>query len=405
MKDSFFLIVSAVFPPEPVVSAKLSCDLATSIANHESVTVISPFPTRPYGFKFTGPDKPYRFKHYQLQSYTCPESNMIGRLKETYSFGKACYQFISEHHLEISAIYSNTWPLFAQYYTVKAAKKFNIPVIIHVQDIYPESLSNKLPLGKSIVNAILMPIDRYAARYASKIITISEKMRSYFAKTRKVDINKTFVVQNWQDEQDFIKYHQQAIAHSKSNEPFTFMYLGNIGPVAGIDVLIEGFACANLNNCRLVIAGSGSAKELLQQKAASLNRADIEFWPVPDGQVQQIQACADVMLLPMKKGASASSVPSKLPAYMLSKKPVLTCVDAGSDISDIVEQGNCGWVIAPENVMLLAEKMEQVAGLPADELKTMGNNGFNYAMQHFSKAENLKKLLNIVDSILPKKAI
>ena len=36
------------------------------------------------------------------------------------------------------------------------------------------------------------------------------------------------------------------------------MYLGNNGPVAGVEFLIESFFKANIFNSKLIIAGSGS---------------------------------------------------------------------------------------------------------------------------------------------------
>lgn len=49
---SNILIISAVFSPEPVVSAKLSEDIANELGLSNEVTVIAPKPTRPLGFKF-----------------------------------------------------------------------------------------------------------------------------------------------------------------------------------------------------------------------------------------------------------------------------------------------------------------------------------------------------------------
>lgn len=43
------LIVTAVFPPEPVVSAQISYDLATELSKKYNVTVLCPPPTRPNG--------------------------------------------------------------------------------------------------------------------------------------------------------------------------------------------------------------------------------------------------------------------------------------------------------------------------------------------------------------------
>ena len=46
----------------------------------------------------------------------------------------------------------NSWPIFAQYITVKTSNKYNIPIITHIQDVYPESLNVKMPLfGRFLV--------------------------------------------------------------------------------------------------------------------------------------------------------------------------------------------------------------------------------------------------------------
>lgn len=390
------LIISAVFPPEPVVSANLSFDIANKLADDNRVTVISPKPTRPFGFKFDKQFKNQKFKHFQLNSYTCSESKLFGRLRESYSFGKYSYKYIFDNHKQIDLVYINTWPLFADYFTVKAAKQFNIPVINHVQDIYPEALSSKLPVFSPLVNFLLLPIDKYILKNASKIIAISNNMKEYLAQTRGIEKEKIEVVQNWQDENSFIEFSRTLRKISGNNNPFTFMYLGNIGPVAGIDILVEAFSSANIKNSRLVIAGSGSMKETLQRKVVDQHLKAIEFWDVPDGKVPEIQDQADVMLLPIKKGAASSSVPSKLPAYMFSKKAIISCVDENSATASVIKSSNCGWVLPPENSNALAEKLIEVVVFEKSILFEMGMNGFNYALNTLSKKNNLNKLINIL---------
>ena len=71
--------------PEPVVSAQLSEDIANELAVNHKVTVISPKPTRPFGFKFLRKDINKSYSLINLDSYTCPESNFYGRFKESYS--------------------------------------------------------------------------------------------------------------------------------------------------------------------------------------------------------------------------------------------------------------------------------------------------------------------------------
>lgn len=397
--NEYILIISAVFPPEPVVSAKLSMDLYMGLKERGyDVKVIHPQPTRPFGFKLeTVTNGDMGEDEVVLDSFVCPQSSLMGRIRESWSFGKACSKYIKYHHRDISCIYANAWPMFSQRSIVKTSIKYGIPCVIHVQDVYPESLTNKMKgYDSEIIQYFLLPIDKYILKKCTNVIAISEKMKEYLIKTRGIYDKKVKVVINWQDEKNFLGYKDYT-DHQRKGEKFTFMYMGNIGPVAGVDLLLDAFLEAKLTDSRLVIAGSGSTKELLREKAK--DNQNIEFWDVPNGKVPEIQSKADCMLLPIKKGAASSSIPSKLPAYMFSAKPIIGCMDTDSDTADAINQAECGWVIEPENVQLLAEKMKTVAALDAAYLKEYGDKALKYGLEHFSKSENLRKLTDVIVTV------
>lgn len=399
MNSKNILIVSSVFPPEPVVSANLSYDIAVELSKKNNVTVISPFPTRPFGFKFLKKNINSSFSLINLNSYTCPEFNIFGRFMESYSFGKACSNYIKKNKNHIDIIYINTWPIFAQYLTVKEAYKFGIPIITHIQDVYPESLSAKIPRLAFIFNLIFISIDKIILKKSKKIIAISEKMKNHLSNSRKISLKKIKVVKNWQDEETFIKYEQTKNNNYLDQRLFTFMYMGNVGPVAGIDLLIDSFSKSNLENCMLVIAGSGS-KRIELENLVSLRKIErVNFIDVPKGKVAEIQGSANVMLLPIKKGAASSSIPSKLPAYMFSKKPIIASVDKDSDSAEVINEANAGWVIEPENVEMLINKMKEVFLTKTSELEKKGQNGFDFALKYLSKKNNLKSLVSLIESL------
>jgi glycosyltransferase involved in cell wall biosynthesis len=394
------LLISSVFPPEPVVSASLAHDLAVSLSEKWNVKVLTPKPSRPMGFLFGKVhNEDNGFEQIILNSYTCPKSNLFGRMRESYSFGRYVSCYIRKHKAEIQCIYFNVWPLFSQLLIVKIAKKYSIPSIIHVQDIYPESLSNKIHLGSEVIRMMLLPIDKFVLRNVTRIIVLSKNMSNTLVKTRDISLDKIVMISNWQNENDFIQYNELNKSLEKielENKPFTFMYLGNIGPVAGVDLLIESFAKANLKETVLIIAGSGSQKNKCIELAKSYESSKIEFWDAPIGKVPQIQKNADVMLLSLKKGASLSSFPSKLPAYMFSEKPIIASVEHWSDIANAIRQADCGWIVSPENTDAIINAMKIAVSMPEMDLQKLGRNGFNFAIENFSKAKNLQKLVNII---------
>lgn len=398
------LLISCVFVPEPVVSAQISGDIAISLINNGAdVTVLAPRPSRPQGFDFTdfyhsGAGAFYKefmpgVEVVHVPSRISPKSSFIGRLVESYSFGKAVSEYITDHKNAFDIIYINSWPIFSQFLIAKACKKLKIPYIIHIQDIYPESLMNKLPFGFGrIAGFLLMPLEKYHLRNAKTIVVISENMRKHLLKTRALENRHLEVIYNWQDETSFI----QVADHENSHHKFTFMYLGNIGPVAGIETLINAFYLANLPDCKLVIAGSGASRNSCIELVNKLGAANILFKAVPAGAVPEVQQEADVLLLPVIKGGAISSIPSKLPAYMFSAKPVLATLDEGSDTARAIKESGCGWVGPAEDVDWLKKSFVQISQMDQGRLKEKGRSGQTYALANFSKRSNLEKLIYLI---------
>lgn len=402
--NSSVLIISAVFPPEPIVSAKLSEDIANGLVEHDiKVIVLHPRPTRPYGFEFNITNrKAPLYEEVVLQTYVCPQSNFLGRLYESYSFGCQCQEYIMKHHQELSCIYANVWPFFAQLKIVRTAKKYNVPCLLHIQDIYPESFLNKISSSvlSSLFRRLLLPVDKYILSQADHVFAISANMKNILVKSRKIDSNKISIIENWQDETDFINYNEHKDILFEHKKWLTFMFLGNNGPVAGVEYLITCFAKANIEGARLVIAGSGSRKQACMELSKMYPNVQIEFWEVPDGKVPEIQELADVMVLPVRKGAAMSSIPSKLPAYMFSKKMILGILDTESDTAKAILNADCGVVVEPEGEELLIATLRNIVQWSESKRKQKGENGFEYALKRFSKRNNLSQIIKKISIYL-----
>lgn len=395
MRD-IVLVVSALFPPEPVVSASLSIDIVNKLASTHKVVVVSPRPSRPFGLQFK-PDtqKQSSFKHIIVDSFTFPKSELLGRLRESYSFGKKTSEYIFRHKDEIKVIYANTWPLFAQYYLIKAAKACNIPVVLHIQDIYPESLTKKLPklVGK-LIYWLALPFDKYVLKHTKAIIGISPDMIAYLKKSRRLYKNRFELVRNWQNDTQF-----SGTSSKPASNVLSFMYLGSISPSAGVETLIKAFDYAKIDKSQLVIAGNGTDKENCIKLAEETQNRNIYFCEADPENVAELQAQADILLLPLKKGISLTATPSKLTAYMLSGKPIIACVEAESDTAEIIKASESGFVSIPEDYMALSETMTKVAATDKSELTRMGNNARLFAFNNLSRETNLLKLVSIIKEI------
>jgi glycosyltransferase involved in cell wall biosynthesis len=390
------LIASAHFPPEPVTAATLCHDLANALSEKRVVRVLTPRPSRPFGFSFeNSPTCQGRYEHLTLESFTCPKSTLIGRMFESYSFGRHVAAYIRKNHAEIECIYVLAWPLLAQYLIVKASQKYSIPSVTHIMDIYPESLINKLPFLKKVIFSILLPLDKSILQNTTRVITISPGMKNKLAKTRKLESDKIDIVYTWQNDAFFLDLWNAPKTRS-GDAPFTFMFLGSLSATAAIEVIILAYRINGFRNTRLIIAGNGSEKDHLMALSRNGNHSVIEFWDAPAGKVAEIQDQADVLLLSLRKNTSHYAMPSKLPAYMFSKRPIIACAEEESDIARSIRQAKCGWIVQPEDQHALARAMKDAISGNRRDLRKYGENGYHYALQHFSKEKNLSKLASII---------
>ena len=141
-------------------------------------------------------------------------------------------------------------------------------------------------------------------------------------------------------------------------------------------------------------------KETMVKNAEKVSGNNVEFWQVPEGQVPDVQSMADVLMLPVKKGNASTSIPSKLPAYMFSAKPVLASVDEDSDTALAIINADCGFVVEPENAESLALIMKHIYNMDKTELEKLGRKGRNYALLNFSKKANLQKVVSVVENFV-----
>ena len=162
---------------------------------------------------------------------------------------------------------------------------------------------------------------------------------------------------------------------------------------------LQSFFKANIFNSKLIIAGSGSKTNDCKKLAEKLRLKNVDFLAVPEGKVPEIQDLADVMLLPVKKSGAYSSIPSKLPAYMFSKKAIIGSLDIDSDTAKAIIDADAGIVVEPENQEQLINAMRKMADASYEKIKEKGENAFNYAMKNFSKTEGVGKMINIISNL------
>ena len=402
MEKKRIVIISAVFPPEQVTSALMTYDIAKELSKKYTVTVLRPNPTRPIGAHF---DKSSldgdTFETILVDSFTCPESRLFGRMKESISFSSACVKYIKAHRKEIDFIYNGAWQLFGVNMVAKAAVKYKIPYLITIQDIYPESLltGHHYPkVVEKITKLFFQPMDKFYTSHAYKVRTISDEMADYMSQTRHIPRSHYVVMNNWQNDEDFENLPKKDAIGPK----VVFAYVGSINIHANVDLIIKAFNEAKLDNAELKIYGGGNRKEQCRELVDNLGNKNISFGQVSREEVPAIQAKADVTVFALPKRNGGICLPSKMTSYMLSGKPILASIDYGSTAERYIKKAQCGISVEPDNMAALAEGFSLFAKLEKEELKRMSINSRMFAEENLTRKANLPKVIEIIENAINK---
>ena len=143
-----------------------------------------------------------------------------------------------------------------------------------------------------------------------------------------------------------------------------------------------------------LLVGDGAGKERLVSQASELN--NVRFLPFqPRERLPEVLASADLSLVILKQGMGSSSLPSKTFSILSSARPVLACVDKGSDTWNLIERSQSGLCVLPENPTALVQAILSLKKDPAGREK-MGMNGRAWVEKYHSPrvaAEQFELLL------------
>ncbi|MBN1828338.1 MAG: glycosyltransferase family 4 protein [Deltaproteobacteria bacterium] len=404
-------VISPVFPPEPVVSSITSAQIARFLAAADhAVTVVTGFPNRPQGKLYPG----YKRRLFQYKSspdgyrlvrcfgFFSSRSTLWSRFLENISFGLTSGWFILKS-CRPDVIYANTWTIFSAWILAIVAKVRGLRMVLNIQDIYPESLIAQERISPNgFIARWLLSIDRSIVKMSAAVIVPAPSFVDVYQNTRRLPSEKLHFVPNWYDTTRLLVDDVQAAEfRQKLRIPFNatmIFYGGNVGAAAGVETVIESFRyLKDVKYLYLTIAGNGANFDACKKLAADIDHPRIRFYtPWPAEETSKALAAADILILPTRGRQSLASIPSKLIAYMLAARPVLSLALPESDLAHIVRSSGCGWVIEPDRPAELADTLRKILSQSKDSLRSRGLSGREYTLSNFTGDVCLPKIASII---------
>ena len=405
-------IFSGVFPPEPVMTAMTSADVASEMTQRgHDVTVFAPFPNRPSGIILPG----YKRKLWHIEEKNgyrimrtwhslSIHSDFLSRTAENITFGLSSSLGLMMTKSP-DVVYMNTWPIFAQNLNSLALKIRNAPIVCYVQDIYPDSMTAKGLLQKyKFLARMIIKLDIAHLKRCDMILTLAESMRGLIVSQRNLSKDKVTVVPNWLDESPYLKTYPKMNSfrqrHNIDPETFVAMFAGSLTMSAGLGHYIDvAEKLRKRVDIKILLVGDGSMRQTIEQQIKNRNLTNIQvIYPLLPEDVPEVQAAADVLLMSLSGAMAQNAAPSKQVAYMLSGRPIVASISSEGTPAQIITNAKAGFVLPPDNPKAIADLLIELAANPAS-LKQLGENAQKYAIAHYARGTILPRLADMIESI------
>lgn len=257
------------------------------------------------------------------------------------------------------------------------------PVVVWVQDLWPESLSATGHVNNRMVLKLVEQIVRFIYRRADLLLVSS---RAFDGPVR-ILASGTHITYhpNSVDDAFAMPAAGETPAITGLSEGFSVMFAGNIGAAQAVGVILEAASLLReYTNIHFVILGDGSSREWLQKEVRQRELFNLHLpgrFPVETmpGFMQK----ASVLLVTLAdRPIFAATVPNKVQAYMAAGRPIIACLNGEG--ARLVVEARAGLATPAEDSRALANAILHLYGLTSEELKQMGENGRHYYREHFN---------------------
>jgi len=269
------------------------------------------------------------------------------------------------------------------------------PFVFHVQDLQPDAAIGLGILKAGLFTRALYRLEAFAYKHALRVAGISEEILEAF-RHKGVPEHKLILFPNavaLPDRAEIPPAGRFRAKHGFAPNEFLAIYAGNLGIKQGLHLLLDAAGLLRSDkNIRIVIAGEGAVREMLEQDAHERGLTNLSILPLQFGSnYKELLVDADVSLITQQSGSGNAFFPSKLLITLAYSSPVVTVSNEGSALARVVAEGRFGRNILPGKAELLAGTLRDLMQ-DRQQLRDWGAAGRNY-VQRFEQRKVLEKFV------------
>lgn len=266
------------------------------------------------------------------------------------------------------------------------------PVVLWVQDLWPEAVTSSGLVGNRVFGSILAWLSTALYRASDRLVTQSQAFLESLS-ARGVPAKRLAFVPNWAED-FYLSADPEAGDGQVEGRPFTVLFAGNLGRGQGADTMLQAMQCLRFHPMvRWRLVGEGALKPWLQAQVEDLGLSSrVEFLPAcPPEAMPPLFAAADALLVCLRKDpVYTMTVPGKLQSYLASGRPVLGCIDGEG--ARIIWESGAGLVAPAEDAEALAAQVLALMELEPEARSAMGARGRTWFLEHYLRGVCIAQL-------------
>lgn len=288
-----------------------------------------------------------------------------------------------------------TSPITSALPAIWLKKRFKIPLVIWVLDLWPESVASTTNIKSKLFYKYLSKLVSYIYDKSDHILVSSRNfIESIKGRVTNQDIPITYFP-NWAEDV-FIQRQNESYELPQLPAGFNIMFAGNIGEAQDFESIVNTAKHTLDHEINWLIVGDGRKYEWLKSEIEKNHLTNISLLGrFPLQAMPSFFKKADAMLVSLKNEPIFElTVPAKIQAYMASGKIILGMING--EANQLINESGCGYAVAAADYKALSDKAIALRNLNLSERQVMEAQAKNYYQKHFSKPMLFQKLEDLL---------
>ena len=274
-----------------------------------------------------------------------------------------------------------------------------IPVVVYVQDLWPESLTATGYVRHHLVIRMVELFVKLIYRRSDLILVSSKGFERYvkkFSPSAEIVYYPNSVNASFGDPDSGLKPDVPAL-----DEGFCVVFAGNVGTAQAVHVIAEAAErLRDHGDIRLVVIGDGSELEWMRIRVSERGLGNLFLvGRFPVEAMPNLLSRASVLLVTLAdRQIFASTLPNKIQAYMAVGRPIIASMNGEG--ARLVQEADAGISVPAEDGAALADAILTLYLMPAADRGRLGKNSSRFYQQHFDHEQLVDDLIGYLNEVM-----